>query len=87
MHTRMLSVLVALLATGVIAITGATPAAAQAKPRKQKQTQTATTVYVTKTGSKYHREGCQYLRSSAIAIPLSEAKLRYDPCSRCNPPK
>ena len=42
------------------------------------------TVYVTKTGSKYHRPGCQYLKKSCIAISLSEAKAEgYTACSRC----
>jgi hypothetical protein len=44
------------------------------------------TVYVTKSGGKYHREGCSYLRKSASPLPLSQASGRYSPCSRCNPP-
>ncbi len=44
-----------------------------------------TTVYITKTGSKYHKAGCRYLRQSKIAISLSEAKKNYEPCSVCNP--
>jgi hypothetical protein len=44
------------------------------------------TVYVTRTGSKYHRAGCTYLRSSSIPIKLSAASGRYSACSRCNPP-
>ena len=43
------------------------------------------TVYVTKTGKKYHRDGCSSLRRSKIPIALADAKLRYGPCSRCNP--
>jgi len=44
------------------------------------------TVYVTRTGSKYHRAGCSCLRSSCIPISKSEAIRRgYTPCSRCNP--
>ena len=45
------------------------------------------TVYVTRTGEKYHREGCQYLRRSRIPTSLGEAKKRYGPCSVCRPPK
>lgn len=45
------------------------------------------TVYVTNTGSKYHRSGCQYLRKSKIPISLSDAKKSYDPCSKCKPPQ
>ncbi len=44
------------------------------------------TVYVTRTGSKYHREGCRYLARSMIPILLKEAVLSYGPCSVCNPP-
>ena len=45
------------------------------------------TVYVTKTGKKYHSENCSSLRRSKIAISLAEAKQRYSACSRCNPPQ
>jgi endonuclease YncB( thermonuclease family) len=44
------------------------------------------TVYVTRTGTKYHRAGCRYLSRSAIPMSLKEAKARYTPCSVCNPP-
>ena len=48
---------------------------------------TAQTVYITKTGSKYHRESCSYLRKSSIPISLQDAISKgYTPCSRCNPP-
>lgn len=43
-------------------------------------------VYVTASGSKYHKEGCPYLSKSKIPIALSDARLKYDPCSKCNPP-
>ena len=45
------------------------------------------TVYVTRTGKKYHRDGCSSLRRSKIPISLVEAKQQYGPCSRCNPPR
>lgn len=45
------------------------------------------TVYITKTGKKYHQENCRYLRSSSIQISLSDALSRYyDACSVCAPP-
>ena len=45
------------------------------------------TVYVTKSGEKYHRDGCQYLRKSKIETTLSSAKDRgYTACSKCKPP-
>ena len=46
-----------------------------------------TTVYVTRTGAKYHRPGCQYLSKSCSPLSLEEAKARgYEPCSVCRPP-
>lgn len=45
------------------------------------------TVYITRTGNTYHRAGCGYLGSSKISLPLSEAREKYKPCSRCNPPQ
>ena len=44
-----------------------------------------TTVYVTRTGEKYHRAGCRYLARSQIPIQLREASARYGPCSVCKP--
>ena len=51
------------------------------------ETQASETVYVTRTGKKYHRGGCSSLRRSKIPISLAEAKQRYGPCGRCNPPR
>jgi len=45
------------------------------------------TVYVTRTRTKYHRESCRDLRLSKIPVSLKEARGRYEPCSRCNPPR
>jgi hypothetical protein len=45
-----------------------------------------TTVYVTRTGSKYHKGGCRYLSKSKIPMALKDAKKAYDPCSVCRPP-
>jgi micrococcal nuclease len=42
-------------------------------------------VYLTRTGTKYHREGCRYLARSQIPIALKDA-VRYEPCSVCKPP-
>ncbi len=43
-----------------------------------------TTVYVTKTGKKYHKDGCSSLSKSKIAISLSDAEAKgYEPCSKC----
>ena len=43
------------------------------------------TVYITRTGAKYHRGSCRYLRYSKIPISLEVAKQRYSPCSVCRP--
>lgn len=49
---------------------------------------TAIIVHITKSGSKYHTAGCQYLHSSDIEIELDKAKASgYTPCSKCNPPQ
>ncbi len=45
------------------------------------------TVYVTRTGKKYHRAGCRYLSRSMIPISLDDAQAGYDPCSVCDPPE
>lgn len=46
-----------------------------------------TIVYVTKSGTKYHRRSCGYLFESKKSITLKKAvEHGYSPCSRCNPP-
>jgi outer membrane biosynthesis protein TonB len=43
-------------------------------------------VFVTRTGKKYHRNGCQYLSRSQIPMSKADAIAEnYTPCSRCNP--
>ena len=45
-----------------------------------------TIVYITNTGSKYHRGSCSYLRKSKIEIDKAAAIAQgYGACSRCNP--
>jgi endonuclease YncB( thermonuclease family) len=43
------------------------------------------TVYVTRTGTKYHRAGCRSLARSQIPIALKNVG-HYGPCSICRPP-
>lgn len=44
------------------------------------------TVYVTQSGERYHRNGCQYLSKSSKELPLRTALARnYTACSKCNP--
>ena len=72
----------ALLVAGVPAGSYSTRVAAQEK----KVDPATVTVYVTKTGEKYHNDGCRYLRQSRIPMSLKEAAKRFDPCSVCKPP-
>ena len=46
------------------------------------------TVYITRTGKKYHRDGCRYLAASKIPIALKEAEARgFTACKACRPPE
>jgi hypothetical protein len=41
-------------------------------------------VYVTKSGKKYHKENCPYLKSSEIMMSLEQAIMEgKEPCSKC----
>jgi biopolymer transport protein ExbD len=65
----------------------ALPIAAQQKQAVQQSNQTQT-VYITRTGKRYHRDGCRYLASSKIPINLKDAKANgYTPCKVCHPPE
>ena len=44
------------------------------------------TVYITKSGKKYHREDCKTLKSTPIAVSRTEAESRgLKPCGYCKP--
>lgn len=46
-----------------------------------------TVVYITKTGKKYHRGSCRYLKQSKIKTTLKKAKRAgYGACKVCKPP-
>ena len=64
-----------------------TSAAAAVKAATGAKDKSEITVYVTKSGKKYHRDGCGALKKSKIAISLEEAEKSYAPCSKCNPPQ
>ena len=65
----------------------ALPIAAQQRHEVQQSNQTQT-VYITRTGKRYHRDGCRYLASSKIPISLKDAKANgYTPCKVCHPPE
>ena len=54
--------------------------------KKSKSPTITKTVYITKTGHKYHRGSCRYLKRSKISISLANAELRgLGPCSVCRP--
>jgi len=42
-------------------------------------------VFVTATGTEYHRDGCRYLRRSRIRLTHKDARVSFDPCSVCRP--
>ena len=62
----------------------ATPVAQRAE--REQPDPAKITVYVTRTGEKYHRDGCRYLSRSKIPMSLKEAAKRFGPCSVCKPP-
>lgn len=46
------------------------------------------TVYITPTGSKYHRQGCRTTSRSKILTPMSKSQAQsggYEACAVCNP--
>ncbi len=61
--------------------------AAKPPPEEPKPQAADTTVYVTRTGEKYHTGSCRHLSKSKISVSLNEARGRYGPCSVCNPPR
>lgn len=68
--------LIAALCVGMIGIMGSCE-----EPKSDSDT-----VYITETGSKFHKWGCQYLGDSAIPISRGEAiEKGYTPCSVCKP--
>ncbi|WP_435412699.1 hypothetical protein [Psychroserpens mesophilus] len=48
----------------------------------------AQTVYTTKTGEKYHKSSCKYLKYSKKEVTIKKAmELGYSACSVCKPTK
>lgn len=48
--------------------------------------QAAESVYVTRTGTKFHRAGCSYIRRGATECTKTVAVAKgLGPCSRCKP--
>jgi micrococcal nuclease len=64
------------------------PPRAEATTRTQpKPDNEDVTVYITRTGAKYHRAGCRALAKSSIAVSLATAREKQGPCSICHPPE
>lgn len=81
---RLVTTVVALLLvlTPAITVPAQTPA-----PRQQIQNKEQT-VFITRTGRKYHRAGCSYLAYSRYPLSLKEAQQRgYGPCKAWHPPQ
>ncbi len=66
-------------------VVGGTNPRASASPETRRPAGGAATVYVTRTGRKYHREGCRFLSKSKIPIKRNDAADRYEPCGVCKP--
>jgi competence protein ComEC len=62
------------------------PVASQPATQTQQDPKTQT-LYITRTGKKYHRDGCRYLAASKSPISLKDAKAKgYTACKVCRPP-
>lgn len=63
----------------------ATTSSSASSASKASSTTNPQTVYVTKTGKKYHNDGCSSLKKSKIAMSLSEAEAEgCTPCKNCH---
>ena len=59
----------------------------ETEPEISETAENEITVYITESGTRYHKDGCRYLKKSKIPIELSEAAISYQPCQVCKPPK
>tara|TARA_B100001964_G_C14067553_1_gene524346 strand:- start:5 stop:847 length:843 start_codon:yes stop_codon:yes gene_type:complete len=41
------------------------------------------TVYITRTGKKFHRRGCRYTNSSSVPVDVNQAIISHSPCKIC----
>lgn len=79
---RLLTLIFALL---ILVTPGAVAPAQQSAPQQRTQNKEQT-VYITRTGRKYHRAGCRYLAHGSVPISLKDAQARgYEPCKVCRP--
>ena len=76
-----------LKSAGLILLCALMFSAALATTRTVPQATGEETVYVTKTGTKYHQEDCSTLKKTKIPMKLKDAvKAGYEPCKVCHPP-
>jgi endonuclease YncB( thermonuclease family) len=61
------------------------PRSSDGRPAIPAREPEADTVYITRTGEKYYRLSCRYLRQSRIPVAIKDAKRHYSPCSVCRP--
>ena len=87
MKSRLIHSLIALIIAAFVWIPSVTVSAQQSATQRAEKPKSQI-VYVTRTGKKYHRDGCRYLAMSKFAISLKEAEARgYSPCKVCRPPQ
>jgi hypothetical protein len=80
MFRRMLQCVILLAALAAPLV----PAAATPREPASTAQKQDCTVYVTRTGHRYHREGCRYLSHGAVAMTREEALKRgLTPCHVC----
>jgi competence protein ComEC len=80
--------LITLVLTLFMLAGAAAPVVAQAPAPQQQPQSKEQTVYITKTGKKYHRANCRYLSRSKIPTSLKDARASgYTACSVCRPPQ
>lgn len=61
-------------------------ATVHAQPSRADQPKTQT-VYIARSGNRYHRDGCRYLTQGKVPMTLKDAKAKgYTPCKVCRPP-
>ena len=64
----------------------ATASAALAAGAEAERRGDANVVYVTSSGSRYHRKGCKHVKDGAIPLVKDDATAAgYEPCGTCNP--
>ena len=66
-------------------VVGGSNSNASASPQARRSAGGTDTIYVTRTGRKYHKEGCRFLSKSKIPMKRNEAVERYEPCGACKP--